>query len=232
MKKICMMVMFLFLLCATCTASFSPPKMKIGDVDGQWTYIGRYRAQVGDNKTLKELILFSQPYNEQTETEGVFDVYYYHVHNSSANEEGAGCKRHKIEQTGETYHSLYNCILKLVQLDKTGKPIRKSGDDGATMVVSVIAYQGAQGLRFKILHYRTYETMSNKLILDADARNNQKLEEILNRGIAYYFLYEQEMFKKYGKDAYRDKIKSNMFWRAASVSNCPLTPPPPPPDQG
>ena len=44
MKKICIMVMLLLILCTTCIASQSPSKMKIGDTDGQWTYIGIYKS--------------------------------------------------------------------------------------------------------------------------------------------------------------------------------------------
>ena len=231
MKKISLMAMFLLLVCSICTASFSPSKMKIGDVDGQWTYIGRYCA---DNcTTLKEWVMFAQPYNEQAEKMGVMDVYFYHAHktginlySTGINEEGAGCLKYLVEKTGEKYQRGYNCILKLVKLDKKGNPLRKPGLEGSTMLLSFVGYPGPQGFfRCKIMHYRVYDALTHQLISDVNAKDNLKLEEILNRGVQDYTTqYEQAMYKKYGKDVYRDKINSNMYWKAASMSNCPVTP--------
>ena len=231
MKKICVMAMFLLLICSICTASFSPSKMKIGDVDGEWTYIGRYRTDDRDFTTLKEWVMFAQPYNEQTEKTGVVDVYFYHVHKTDVNlyttginEEGVGCIKYLVENTGETYQRGYNCILKLVKLDKKGNPLRKPGIEGSTMLLSFIGYPGPQGfLRCKIMHYRAYDALTHQLISDVNAKDNSEVNMMLNDGVEYHNKYIEKMHKKYGNNGYK---LFDMYWKAASISNCPITPEP------
>ena len=190
-------------------------KMKIGDVDGQWTYIGRYGIPGDATVTIINFVLYAQPYQtEKMNVEGLYDVYFYHVHGELNNqEEGVGCRRYTDERTGESKNLLgYNCVLKLVPLDKTGKPILKSGPDGATLIVSVIGGPSGpqQIFRLYLTHYRAYDAISHQLLSDVKDLN------VINRGLR---ISDQahNMLNKYGDKEFGD----NMYRRAARMSNCP-----------
>lgn len=218
MKKLFMMVMLLLLFCSTCIASYSPSKMKIGDVDGQWTYIGRYSAPKNFSGYIKDFVLYAQPYNMQTEqTKGrnMYDVYFYHVHNNELynQEEGVGCRWYVDEKTGATYRLEYNCVLKLVLLDATGKPVLESGPDGQTIIVSITGrpHGPQQIFRLELTHCCTYDAVSHQLLSDIKDFNE------LNR-VSRISSQAHNILNKFGDKEFGD----NMYRRAARMSNCPV----------
>lgn len=208
-----MMVMFMLLICSICAASVSPSKMKIGDVEGQWTYIGRYG--VPSRVTIKEFVLYAQPHPN-----GGFDVYFYHKHGNDLynQEDGVGCCKYTNETTGESYQSGYNCVLKLVPVDETGKPILKSGSDGATIILSLTGHpRGPQQIfRLDLTRYRTYDAISHKLLLDIkEDSSNHSLNSVTRNSSQGHNVLGKDGDKEFG---------DNMYRRAARMSNCPLKP--------
>ena len=218
MKKICMIVMFLLILCSTCMASYSPSKIKIGDTDGQWTYIGRYEVPETDSFTTREFVLYAQPYNmqkEKTKDGYLYDVYFYHVHSNDwySQEEGVGCGWYRNEKTGEImYQKAYNCVFKLIPLDKTGKPILKSGYNGATIIISITGrpHGPQQIFRLSLTHYRTYDAISHQLLSDIKDLNALNRTNKISDN-------EHNMLNKFGDRSFGD----NVYRRAARMSNCP-----------
>lgn len=192
-------------------------KMKIGDVDGQWTYVGRYGIPEGSRVTIKEFIMYAQPYQaEKRNGDGLHDVYFYHVHGNDlySQEEGVGCRRYTDERTGESYLLGYNCVLKMVPLDETGKPILKSGPDGATVILTLTGRpHGPQQIyRLSLDRYRAYDAISHQLLVDIKEAPGSQLNSVDRiSGQAH------SMLNKYGDKEFGD----NMYRRAARMSNCP-----------
>lgn len=213
MKKICTIVMLLLLLCTTCVASQSPSKMKIGDTDGQWTYIGIYKSPEIESPTIKDFILYAQPCANTDETRNYnYDVYFYHVHNKEYynQKDGVGCGWYKNEQTGEMFQKAYNCVIKLIPVDKTGKPILVSGPDGETIIISVTGYpRGPQQVfALNLTSCHTYDAISHQLLTD--------IKEGLNN-VSRISDNEHNILNKFGDRSFRD----NVYRRAARMSNCP-----------
>ena len=213
MKKICIMVMLLLILCTTCIASQSPSKMKIGDTDGQWTYIGIYKSPEIKSPTIKDFILYAQPRADTDKPKDYnYDVYFHHVHNKEYynQKDGVGCGWYKNEQTGEMLQKAYNCVIKLIPLDKTGKPILVSGPDGETIILSITGYpRGPQQIfALNLTSCRTYDAISHQLITD--------LKEGLNN-VSRISGNEHNILNKFGDKSFGD----NVYRRAARMSNCP-----------
>ena len=202
--------MLLLILCSTCIASHSPSKMKIGDTDGQWTYIGRYKSPEIKSPTIKDFILYAQPCADTDEMKDYnYDVYFYHEHNKEYynQKDGVGCGWYKNEIT---YQKAYNCVIKLIPLDRTGKPILVSGSDGETIIVSITGYpRGPQQIFvLDVTSCRTYDAISHQLLTD--------LKNGLN-DVSRISDNEHNMLNKFGDRSFGD----NVYRRAARMSNCP-----------
>ena len=195
-------------------------KLKIGDVDGQWTYIGRYGLPEGSNVTIKEFVLYAQPFHtEKMNVAALHDVYFYHVHGTDlySQEEGVGCAWYTDERTGKKWKTGYNCVFKLVPLDRAGKPILESGPDGATIILSVIGrpHGPQQIFRLNLARYRTYDAISHQLLLDVKDAPNNSLNRVSQKTLRNGQLHN--MLNEYGAKDFGD----NMYRRAARMSNCP-----------
>ena len=158
LKIFCLTCMFM-LYVMSCFAALAPLPRPIGSADGEWVYMGRYLEYAAPSSIL-EWETRMLPYTKNGEIDNLFDVYYHHEHNGSG--EGQGCKSMRLP-SGEIMKINYACILKIVPLDKTGRPFNKSGEKYATRLVSMSGRaKGAFSARVDRL--RTYDSATHTLL--------------------------------------------------------------------
>ncbi len=159
-KIFCLTCMFM-LFAVSCFAGLAPLPQSIGTSDGEWVYMGRY-LQYQPSPSILEWETRLLPYTRNGEIDNLFDVYYHHEHNGTG--EGQGCKSMRLP-SGEIMRINYACVLKIVPLDKTGKPFNKSGEKYATRLVSMSGRaKGAFAARVDRL--RMYDSATHRLIGD------------------------------------------------------------------
>ena len=203
------------------TTGFAPLPQPIGSKDGEWTYIGRFIGP--NNLSYVENIMLMEPYESNSASEGVFDVYYFHKHGEGSSDDGSWCRVDRSH--GDAFHYAYSCILKFVPLDKNGNRIQSKGI--YTDIVSISgSSKGDYG--YGVKQVRRFDTSTHELVTTKIAKYNPSthrsdIEETIGNNTTSRrlnppqgYLLGSEFYRKYGK-----RTESDPYWRAAENSNCP-----------
>lgn len=156
-------------------SGFAPLPQPIGSKDGEWTYLGRFKGPT--NKTYTENILLMRPFGSKAECDGVFDVYFYHIHSDR------WCYESEIGYG-------YSCELKLVPLDKNGNIITQRG-----VCTELVHIGGGTKGAFccAVSQVRRYDSLTHELIetIDNNSPKSNKLTSVTNYGGRYVVLMDE-----------------------------------------
>lgn len=154
---------------------FAPLPQPIGSKDGEWTYLGRFIGPT--NMTYTENILLMRPFESKAECDGVFDVYFYHIHNDR------WCYESEIGYG-------YSCELKLVPLDRNGNIITRRG-----VCTELVHIGGGTKGAFccSVSQVRRYDSLTHELIetIDNNSSKSNKLTSVTSYGGRYVVLMDE-----------------------------------------
>lgn len=144
-----------------------PMPMAIGASDGEWTYLGRF-IPPRSYSTLLEWETRMTQYTGNAEANELYDVYFYHSHYGKG--DGQGCYVAPLND-GSTIRMGFSCVLKLVPLDRNGRPEKISGKTHGIHLFSMSgAAKGAFSARLG--RVRTFDAVTHQLLIDVTSKQN------------------------------------------------------------